>query len=694
MLAGATSKSEKNYWPPVIYKSCTEHGFYRTIVITTSGTTNNLGCNPTASAIDAALGNAFVSTDCPPGSLSVSDGPVVIVGCNYSQTRTWTASDACGGDATASRTVTWIVKDAGPFVSISFTTNDPGCNPSAAVIDGALGVAGVTNGCGNVVVTVTTSTVQASGCTRTQTRTWTATDDCNNFVTATRFLSWTEDLIPPTIAINGTGTNLGCNPTTSMINLALGIATANDNCGSASLLQTNGPVIASGCNRSQTRSWMATDLCGNGFATSRTVTWTEDITPPVFNPVANITQSPDPGMFSAVVNIIIPTVADNCGGVQINGVRSDNLPLTNPYPIGQTTITWTAMDACSNISSVIQTITIGDTQAPVILYCPVLPAECFTENSTYTIPVLLASDNWGIQSISYLISGATSREGRNNNASGLFNPGTSIINWTITDLAGNITTCTTNVVIDKVNVVIPDTYAANITEAIGSPNTIYIGYGGSSVTLTANATSSVSPNSFSYKWTIGSPGGPKIGTGPTITVSPSTTTTFYVSIKDVNNCTPLAQSAKQVRVTDIRCGTDKVWVCEMQKNGSGKSICISTAKVSDLSAGSYLGQCTDPVTRSVQVDETTELKNSFSIIASPNPSPGSFELRILTANTEQPILIRTIDMMGRVIDIKKNVAGQILRLGKDYKPGIFIIEAIQGNQRAIIKVIKIGNQIN
>ena len=209
----------------------------------------------------------------------------------------------------------------------------------------------------------------------------------------------------------------------------------------------------------------------------------------------------------------------------------------------------------------------------------------------------MASDNWGIQSIPYLITGATSREGGNNNASGLFNPGTSIIHWTVTDLAGNSVTCETTVEIDKVEVVVPDAYAANITPAIGSPNTIYIGYGGSSITLTANVTSSISPNSFSYKWTIGSPGGTKIGTGPTITVNPAATTTYYVSIKDENNCTPLSQTSRQVIVTDIRCGTNKVWVCEMQKNGTFKSVCIATNKLPDLPAGSYLGQCTDAINK-------------------------------------------------------------------------------------------------
>ena len=140
-------------------------------------------------AINAALGNATVSTDCPPGNLIISDGPVITSGCNYSQTRTWTASDACGDIATASRTVTWIVKDSSPFVNITIGP-DPGCNPTAAEIETALGFATVSNSCGNVLLIETTGAVQISGCTRTQTRSWTATDDCNNFASASRTISW------------------------------------------------------------------------------------------------------------------------------------------------------------------------------------------------------------------------------------------------------------------------------------------------------------------------------------------------------------------------------------------------------------------------------------------------------------------------------------------------------------------------
>ena len=41
-------------------------------------------------------------------------------------------------------------------------------------------------------------------------------------------------------------------------------------------------ISSNGCLRSQTRTFTATDACGNTATISRSVTWTEDVTPPVF----------------------------------------------------------------------------------------------------------------------------------------------------------------------------------------------------------------------------------------------------------------------------------------------------------------------------------------------------------------------------------------------------------------------------
>ena len=80
--------------------------------------------------------------------------------------------------------------------------------------------------------------VSSEGCSRSQTRTFRATDACGNTSTASRTISWIADLTPPVITTGGTvanGANLGCNPTPGAIDGALGTATATDACGTPTL---------------------------------------------------------------------------------------------------------------------------------------------------------------------------------------------------------------------------------------------------------------------------------------------------------------------------------------------------------------------------------------------------------------------------------------------------------------------------
>jgi hypothetical protein len=52
------------------------------------------------------------------------------------------------------------------------------------------------------------------------------------------------------------------------------------------------------------------------------------------------------------------STTDNCSDVGVNGVRSDGGALTDPYPLGNTTITWNATDSSGNATSCSQLITV------------------------------------------------------------------------------------------------------------------------------------------------------------------------------------------------------------------------------------------------------------------------------------------------------------------------------------------------
>jgi hypothetical protein len=84
----------------------------------------------------------------------------------------------------------------------------------------------------------------------------------------------------------------------------------------------------------------------------------------------SITKGNDPGRASAIDAVGSPVAADNCGDVKVSSVRSDGAAIDAPYPVGITTITWTATDAAGNAASATQTVTVLDVEAPVFVAAP------------------------------------------------------------------------------------------------------------------------------------------------------------------------------------------------------------------------------------------------------------------------------------------------------------------------------------
>jgi hypothetical protein len=323
-------------------------------VITTGGTTTTLGCNPSAGDIDGALGTATATDACGVPTVSSSDGSVSSNGCGRSQTRTWTARDFCGNTSTAARTVTWTADVTPPVITTGGTTTTLGCNPSAGDINGALGTATATDACGVPTVSSSDGSVSSNGCGRSQTRTWTARDFCGNTSTAARTVTWTADVTAPVITTGGTTTTLGCNPSAGDINGALGTATATDACGVPTVSSSDGSVSSNGCSRSQTRTWTARDFCGNTSTAARTVTWTADVTRPVFTTVP---ASVDIACDAPIPTAATPTATDACSTPTVTQTgTTDNATDCSTGFQRVVTRTWTARDACGNTATASQTI--------------------------------------------------------------------------------------------------------------------------------------------------------------------------------------------------------------------------------------------------------------------------------------------------------------------------------------------------
>ncbi|MZQ48387.1 MAG: DUF2341 domain-containing protein, partial [Bacteroidales bacterium] len=227
-------------------------------------------------------------------------------------------------------------------------------------------------------------------------------------------------------------------------------ATASDNCTVSSLAYTlTGATSGSGSSLDNvvfnigltTVNWEATDAAGNKSQCSFTVNVTDNIIPVVICP-PDITHDSDPGMCSYTFTPAQATGTDNCGIDYVTGTRSDGLLLSDPYPVGVTTITWTSTDLNGNTSlPCYQKITVLDKEKPVFAAPPAVTV-CRSSDCSFDSNIIPAitgnvfgeSDNCTPQALLEIehsddLSGITDCN----------TAGTILRTWKVTDEAGNFT---------------------------------------------------------------------------------------------------------------------------------------------------------------------------------------------------------------------------------------------------------------
>jgi hypothetical protein len=169
----------------------------------------------------------------------------------------------------------------------------------------------------------------------------------------------------------------------------------------------------------------------------------------------------------------------------------------------------------------------------------------------------------------------------------------------------------------------------------GTDQTITLGFGSPSVTLTATAVSCGAPT---FAWSTGQ-------SGASIIVSPTVTTTYTITATDANGHE--ATDAVIVNVVNGRCGTnnEKRVICHKNKN----TLCLLASELAThLAHGDTPGACSG--TAPAQALILTE-KSAGLLVAYPNPSRDNLQLEwdAAAAGTAQ---LRFIDILGRVADLR------------------------------------------
>lgn len=220
--------------------------------------------------------------------------------------------------------------------------------------------------------------------------TWSATDDSGRVSSCTQTITISSsgaDSEPPTLHVppDVNATTSSC---TATLDDELGVATAEDNCGSASVSRSGVPTFSCPTPENPGRqcesfvfptgttiiTYTATDNAGNSTTGTQRVTVTED--PPV-NPTItapnDVTLYTGPGATACSVTVSnldatlgTATASDNCPGVVWTRI---DVPAGNVFPLGNTTVTYRATDKSGNTATDTQVVTVVDNTAPVIS-CP------------------------------------------------------------------------------------------------------------------------------------------------------------------------------------------------------------------------------------------------------------------------------------------------------------------------------------
>lgn len=268
-------------------------------------------------------------------------------------------------------------------------------------------------------------------------------------------------------------------------------------------------------------------------------------------------------------------------------------------------------------------------------------------------------------------------------------PGT----YTVTGSPGTACATTASVTIGGVSVTIPPVFAVNPG---GIANVIYKTYGPQSLNLAANTSGGSATQTYNWSgpFIVGSTA------TATVNVAPPTPGTYtYTVTVNSNGCQSSATTA--VKVYNISCGGNKLSLCQ---NSSNTTICLGPGWVpAYLGNGYMLGACGTITGAIFATEEDFELdpvnpvpgaaggsyQNQFDVLVSPNPSPTDFKL-VVTGTGIEPVQIKIMDGTGRLLTVMKNSTGTLFTVGKDYQAGTYFVQVIQGQNKKVVKLVKLN----
>lgn len=482
-----------------------------------------------------------------------------------------------------------------------------------------------------------------------------------------------------------------------------GTATATDNCTDVesivitqSQTSTQTATGAGHYNYVINRTWRATDESGNFSECTQTIT-VRDITAPVITCPANVTLNCQNNNTSTATGVATGT--DNCSAVAITQTQTSTQN-ANPANAGYYNYvisrTWKATDETGNFNTCVQTITVRDITAPVALCKPV---TITLVNGAATITA--SSVNNGSYDNCSSVTISVSKTSFN-----CSNIGNNTVTLTVTDVSGNSSTCTAMVtVVGEIPSCSITAIPGNTIYTGGVPTNLYLGYGPQTLTLQVSVPASGAP--YTYAWSGGVLSNYNTA-NPVFKAATAGLFTYTVLVTNKYGCVTTCSvtiCVKDIRVPGSPANNMKVYVCH-----NGNTISISTSGVPSHipgHSGDKLGSCNElPCTASNSlVSSKGAAENATVVVATlqaelpqadfrvnvyPNPSAYDFNIQVISRSNE-PVTVRILDLNGKVRSVQTQLSKtNSIKVGNDLTGGTYFAEVTQGNNKQVVKLVKLN----
>jgi hypothetical protein len=379
----------------------------------------------------------------------------VLVGAN---TITYTYTD--GNGCSNSCTFTIVVDNTPPVAKTKDITISLSAAGSASILASDVND-GSSDNCTIQSMSVSPNTFTCANI-GPNTVTLTVTDTNGNVSTKTAIVT-VQDLTVPIFLFSSIPVSktyyLAANSCTALVGWKA--PTVTDVCGVASIVSSDATYNDLGITLLEkgvhTITYTATDVNGNSSTASFIITVIDNIAPTITNSPASIAVSCAAGACGSRVTYLQPIVSDNCTGSSL-AINNPAFVSGNIFPVGTSTVIYTATDAVGNTATSSFTVTVTDTEKPVFSYCPsnIIVGNGLGNCSaivTWTAPT--ATDN---------CTATGSLVWTNSHSSGAtFLVGTTTVTYTATDAANNTATCSFTVTVNDTEKPVFSYCPSNIT---------------------------------------------------------------------------------------------------------------------------------------------------------------------------------------------------------------------------------------